>query len=88
MLVNAAHVILLTDIFISGKLVIKFIKCFNVIFVCLYKFFSLLLLIIIQLSLGLIMARVITLQGEWFAKVKSACIVFKKNWAKIISVRH
>lgn len=39
MLVNAAHVILLTDIFISGKLAIKFIKCFNVIFVYLYNFF-------------------------------------------------
>lgn len=31
------------------------------------------------MSLGLIMAWVIALQGEWFAKVKSACLVFKKK---------
>lgn len=48
-------------------------------FLYIYITFLLLLLIIIQLSLGLIMARVIALQGEWFAKVKSACLVFKKK---------
>lgn len=42
-------------------------------------YISIKLLIIVLLSLGFIVARVIALQGKWFAKVKSNYLTFKKQ---------